>query len=270
MLARTGEGAALDGHAPDTADEIGPLAGDLPAGRTAFGRALAMTGDAQTSSSSPPAGPAANASGGGGSTAASAARTDASGGCVVGAPISSADAQAATATMGSFALTGARSATASQLDPDGTRYALVSRATVALPDVTVAGAAVHFFGPVALTVRAGGTPGSASARLGPVGRDPAAPLVEVDAAGQTVRYTAADVLDGGGRTVSLGGVTLVLGGAPHAWRGELTAPPLVSDDGRFASAAADVLSLRLPDGPRIDLGHIEAAAAVPAGGVRCG
>jgi hypothetical protein len=190
-------------------------------------------------------------------------------------PISSAEARTATPAAGPFALSDtARSRTESTLEPDGGRHALVSRALVAPPAVTVApdtpaAVTVRFLGPVELLVRAGGTPGSAAVELGPDGTDAAAPLVELRGAGRTLRYTAADVLQGGGQTVHVAGMTLVLGGAPRAWRGQPGSRPLAGADGTFASAAADLLSLRLPNGAHVELGHVEAAVAVPARGVDC-
>jgi len=273
VLARAGSAAALDGHPPDTADDLGALVADLPAARTAFGRAVALPGDAAATSSSPPAGPAAGQDTGRGMTATTTARTDPRGACVRGAPISSAEAHAATAAAGPFALAGARSRTESSLDAGISHWALVSRALAAPPEVSIAAGtasevAVRFLGPVTLLVRAGGTAGSAAAQLDPPG-DAAAPLVDVRAAGRTVRYTAADVLEGGGRTLRFGAVTVVLGGAPHAWRRDAGSPPLVGADGTFASAAADLLTVRIADAPALVLGHLEAAVAVPARGVRC-
>jgi hypothetical protein len=274
VLARSGSAAALDGHPLDTADELGTLVAGLPAGRTAFGRAIAMRGDAATTASSPPAGPAATQDAGRGWSATTTARTDAQGSCVHGAPISSAEARAAAASAGHFALTAGRSRTESLLDAAGERNALVSRAVVVPPEVSIApgtpaAVTVRFLGPVELLTRAGGTPGSAAVELGPQGADTAAPLVEVRAPGRSIRYTAADVLQGGGRTIRLGAVTIVLGGAPRAWRGDPGSRPLVGADGTFAAAAADLLTLRLGDGTGVALGHLEASVAVPARGVRC-
>ena len=191
-----------------------------------------------------------------------------------GAPISSAEARAAAASAGPFALTAGRSRTESLLDTLGDRHALVSRAVVAPPEVSLAPGTpsevtVRFLGPVELLARAGGTPGSAAVELGPAGKDTAAPLVELRAPGRTVRYTAADVLEGGGRTIRLGAATAVLGGAPRAWRGDPGSRPLIRADGTSASAAADLLTLRLGDGANVALGHLEASVAVPARGVRC-
>ena len=106
-------------------------------------------------------------------------------------------------------------------------------------------------------------------QLGPRGDDAGAPLVEVVTGTRTTRFTAADLFDGGGRTLHLGATTVLLGGAPHAWRSAVDAPPLVGGDGTFASAAADVLTVRADNGPAVVLGHLEVSAVVPPRGVLC-
>ena len=134
-LARSGSGVALDGKLLDVADELGSL---MPAadGRTAFGRALAASGGASSDAASPPAGPVTSSSGGGGSAATAAARTDASGACVRGEPVSSAEARSGATGDGPLRFGAARSRTESVLDPQGRRFALTTRALAEPPGFT--------------------------------------------------------------------------------------------------------------------------------------
>ena len=290
-IARSASGVALDGRAPDTSDELGSVVSDLPAGRTAFGRAVALEAGGQsdavaTSSSPPAAAPAAGESSSGsslgalpfalgGMQAASAANTDPAGSCVRGRPLSSADARGVasrdqgSATHRPSCSETARGRTETLLEKAGTggvRNALVSFAEVFPPDVTLAGVRIKFLGPVVLTVRAAGTHGSAAAELGTDGMDTSAPLVEISGTGNTTRLTAGEVL-GGGRTLKLGAASISFGGAPHA-RGNADAPPQVAEDGTSAGAATDVLSVQA-GGARVTIGHVEASVAVPPGGITC-
>jgi hypothetical protein len=267
ILARSAAGVALDGSPLDTRDELGQLVGGLPAGRTAFARAGAIDGGAPASvSSSPPA------AAGGTPDASTAARSLPGGACVLGKPIATASAEAGRAS----GLLGPSSSTAeTQLDSlTGTRYALVARTSVTPPSIAVAEGTplelgVRFLGPLELTVRAGGTPGSAAVELGAEGRDAGAPLVEIRFAGHTTRLSVADVLQGGGRTLHIGGMTLVFGGAARAYRGSSEQPPLIAREGTAAAAAADAVWLTLPGGGQVRVGHVEASVKVPRNGIAC-
>ena len=68
-----------------------------------------------------------------------------------------------------------------------------------------------------------------------------------------------------------GVIELVVGEDPRAIGGDATTNPAIAADGTSVAAAVDVVRLKLADGALGDVrvGHMEAKATVPAGGVTC-
>jgi hypothetical protein len=66
-------------------------------------------------------------------------------------------------------------------------------------------------------------------------------------------------------------IDLAIGEDPRAIGGDDTSKPTISADGTSVSAAVDVVRVRLLDGSLGDIrvGHMEAKASVPAGGITC-
>jgi uncharacterized repeat protein (TIGR01451 family) len=125
----------------------------------------------------------------------------------------------------------------------------------------------------ALRVTADGTTGSFF--YGPGSVSPETPVVRViDAAGKVTNVlTLQQLLDKDGLTVTIPGVAeIVIGEPPRALGGATGSAPSIS--GTLASAAVDVARVRLLEQGQnhvadVRIGHMEAAVAVPAGGIDC-
>lgn len=138
-------------------------------------------------------------------------------------------------------------------------------------------------GPWVLSAVAGGVPGSAFVHYGPAAASPQTPVLTVlNASGQIVaQVTAQQLLSGSGLDISVPGVAeIAVGEAPRAIGGAYGSAPSVSAAGTLASAAVDVARVTLLaqtnnagettlHAADIRIGHMEASAAVPAGGIGC-
>lgn len=90
--------------------------------------------------------------------------------------------------------------------------------------------------------------------------------------GNITELTLQQLLGNSGLVIPVPGVAEVaLGEAPRAIGGAAGTAPTVGSDGTVAAGAVDVARVRLLDGSVLDLriGHMEARAQVPAGGVEC-
>jgi len=137
---------------------------------------------------------------------------------------------------------------------------------------------IRVLGTWELKVAAGGVPGSAHVEYGPVPGSFNTNILEVDTlSGSTVQrqtFTFQQVFGQGGLTIPAGPlVTLNVGTPPHAIGGSGAA--VQAADGTSASGAVDVVSA-LVGSPSagvhvadLRIGHMEGAAAVPAGGISC-
>jgi hypothetical protein len=135
---------------------------------------------------------------------------------------------------------------------------------------------ITVLGPWHLRAVAGGVPGSAFIDYGPASPNATTPVVTIQGSGGTTlaSITAQQLFGPGGFSVNLPGIaTITIGTPAHAIGGSPTSAVVESADGTTASAAADILHVNLSlSGLTIAdlrLGHMEAAATVPAGGVLC-
>jgi hypothetical protein len=126
---------------------------------------------------------------------------------------------------------------------------------------------------------AGGVPGSASVHYGPKDVSPDTPVITVSLAGnEIVRITAQQLLGNGGLHIGpidlgIAKVELAVAEPPRAIGGAYGTGATESGDGTEASGAVDVvrvtaslLNLKVED---VRVGHMEARAKVPSGGIGC-
>ena len=142
---------------------------------------------------------------------------------------------------------------------------------------------IELLGEWVLRATASGTPGGAVVEYGPAGDPtPTTPVLRIITGGHVTELSLQQVLGNQGLALSLSPIVeLRLGESPRRPAGTTgavrVAPgPEQLPDGTRAAAAVDVLRLRvlgpLPGGLQVldvRLGHMEARAQVPAGGVSC-
>ncbi|HYH49122.1 MAG TPA: hypothetical protein VEG38_06205, partial [Acidimicrobiia bacterium] len=105
--------------------------------------------------------------------------------------------------------------------------------------------------------------------------DPGTPILRIDQKdGQDIALTLQDLQDDKGTDLGAPGVEeFIIGEDPRAIGGRADTRPIVT--GTLAAAAVDILRVRIPDDEQPDgvldvrVGHMEVAAAVPAGGISC-
>jgi hypothetical protein len=186
-------------------------------------------------------------------------------------------------------VTQSRSFTYLKPNPDGS-FGLVSETRQTIAPVTLfrgstAEITIELLGEWVLRATASGKRGGATIEYGPaVDGGPATPVLRLLGAGGVTELTLQQVLGTGGLRLSVSPLLDVAIGEdarPIAAPGrdvDPTRPPETSADGTRAAAAVDVVRVSLlqpapPGGPRaveLRLGHMEARAEVPAGGVGCG
>jgi len=132
----------------------------------------------------------------------------------------------------------------------------------------------EFLGEWVLRVIASGTAGTGTIFYGPGTTTPSTPIIRIiqPAASPPVTdvLTFQDVFGPTGVSVPIPGVAeLTIGEAPRAIGGAYKSAP--TNTGTTVSAAVDVVRLKLADGQLGDvrIGHMEAKATVPAGGITC-
>ncbi len=138
---------------------------------------------------------------------------------------------------------------------------------------------IKLLGEWVLRVVATGEPGGASVFYGPGEASPTTNVLELagDLIGDPVALTLQQLLGEEGLGVPIPGVLdLQLGENPRAIAApganpDTNSSPAIAADGRSASAAVDVLRIRLADGALADVraGHMEASVEVPEGGITC-
>jgi uncharacterized repeat protein (TIGR01451 family) len=135
----------------------------------------------------------------------------------------------------------------------------------------------EFLGEWVLRAVATGVPGSARVHYGPGDVSPETPVLRViqPDATETI-LTLQDLLSEEGVTVDASPlVSISLGEDPRAIGGDVDSTPEVAGDGTSASAAVDVVRVRLLSEPEtgeaseLRIGHMEVSATVPAGGIDC-
>ncbi|MGH8997802.1 MAG: hypothetical protein ACRDY7_00235 [Acidimicrobiia bacterium] len=112
-------------------------------------------------------------------------------------------------------------------------------------------------------------------RYGPLVEEPDTTVLRIHRKGEDdTTLTAQDILDGDGADLSTPGVEeFIVGEPPRGIGGPRFTPPLIT--ATRVSAAVDVLRVRIPDDDEPDgelevrVGHMEAALALPAGGLSC-
>jgi LPXTG-motif cell wall-anchored protein len=136
---------------------------------------------------------------------------------------------------------------------------------------------IRILGTWEFKAEAGGVPGSAYIQYGPVPGSYNTNILEVDQPGATPQYfTFQQVFGQGGLTIPADPlVHITIGTPPHAIGGADTSKPTINSDGTLASAAVDVANVEVDtqttNAPLMDirLGHMEAKAYAPAGGISC-
>ncbi len=160
-------------------------------------------------------------------------------------------------------------------DPIGLKFGLVSEVEMTIAPVTIADSiTIEALGKWVLRATAGGIPGSAHIHYGPAEVSPETPILRViqdnEILGQIVFQ---DLLGNEGLVVPIPGVAeIAIGEDPRAIGGDADSQPSVAANGTSASAAVDVVRVKLLDGALADIrvGHMEVAAQVPVGGIDCG
>lgn len=172
-----------------------------------------------------------------------------------------------------------RSRSLSYLRPNGDgTFALVSEVRQTIAPVSLLGgvATLELLGEWALRAIATGKPGGAKVEYAPVGAGPTTQVVRLTLLNAVpITLTLQDLLGPGGLNLSIPPLATIRVGTPARAIGG-AGPAQVAADGTAASAAVDVamvnllnlgiLNLNVAD---IRLGHMEAAAAVPPGGIVC-
>ncbi|MGH9024489.1 MAG: hypothetical protein ACRDV9_15580 [Acidimicrobiia bacterium] len=172
---------------------------------------------------------------------------------------------------------------------DDGSFTLVSEARAILAPVTVfpgtpGEVTVELLGEVVLRAEAGGDDGEASVSFAPAGDpSPTTPILRLVQGGAATQLTVEQVFGEEGLTLDAGPlVTLSVAGhprriAPPGAAVQTAEEPELATDGTSAAGAADLLRLTIvepapADTPRVldvRIGHLEARAAVPIGGVHC-
>lgn len=149
-------------------------------------------------------------------------------------------------------------------------------APVTLFDGTPNELTVELLGEWVLQVVAGGLPGTGYVHYGPGEASPETPVVRLlDSSGVTKILNLQDLVTDDGLVIDIPGVAeIAIGEAPRAIGGAAGSQPVVSSSGTTTAAAVDVVRVRALPGAPVQLtdlrvGHMEARAQVPAGGVTC-
>jgi hypothetical protein len=160
--------------------------------------------------------------------------------------------------------------------PAGLRFGLSSEVRMNIAPVTLMDGALtlNFLGEWVLRATAGGIPGTSHIHYGPGDVSPQTPILQIIQDGEiTDVISFQDILGDGGLPIIIPGVLeLVIGEDPRAIGGDDTTEPSVAANGTSASAALDVVRVKVLDGEALDLrfGHMEVATQVPVGGIDCG
>jgi hypothetical protein len=173
-----------------------------------------------------------------------------------------------------------RSVTYLRPNGDGT-FAVVSETRQTIAPVALLGGAVtlELLGEWALRAIATGKPNGSFVEYAPVGAGPTTPVLILTVGGSPIPITTQQLFGPGGLNLAslLGPLAAVLNitvGTPARALGG-TGTPALAANGTSASAASDVITisvLTIPGvitGADIRIGHMEAAAVAPEGGVIC-
>lgn len=199
--------------------------------------------------------------------------------CVAGRPLGYGSGQAADVVLPVAAADVARSDATTELQPaeDGT-FTVVAEtrqapAVVQVLPGTPDAVTIELLGETVLRARATGLPGGAGLDYAPAGGDPSSPFLRITRAGEVTELTTQEVFGAEGLAIPLSPLVEARIGVPAGGPGG--GSPVVTDDGTAAAGVVDIVRLSIfpndPGGGSLDLriGHLEAAVAVPPGGVRC-
>jgi uncharacterized repeat protein (TIGR01451 family) len=133
---------------------------------------------------------------------------------------------------------------------------------------------VTVLAPWHLRAVAGGVPGSAFMDFGPNTPNADAPALTIEAGLTKTQITLNQLLGPNGFTLTVPGLaTITIATKVHAIGGSPTSDAVVDPNGTTASGAADIVHINLSLGALtiadFRLGHMEASATVPAGGILC-
>lgn len=133
---------------------------------------------------------------------------------------------------------------------------------------------IEVLGEWVLRAVATGMSGGAWVHFGPGDASPETPVLRVIRGGEVQNILRVqDVLGDAGRQIVIPGLgEIAVGEDARAIGGEFASEPGVKGDGTAASAAADIVRVRLlSDSGVADvrIGHLEAAVTVPSGGIAC-
>ena len=128
---------------------------------------------------------------------------------------------------------------------------------------------VEVLGEWALTVVATGIPGQAWVHYGPAATENSTPVLSIG--GQVITLQQITGQAGVAIDPIPGVVSVAIGEDPRAIGGLASTTPVQAADGTSVAAAVDVVRIQLaePQGLDIRIGHMEARAAVPPGGIVC-
>ncbi|HEY4937411.1 MAG TPA: hypothetical protein VIJ69_00155 [Actinomycetota bacterium] len=166
-----------------------------------------------------------------------------------------------------------------QTDPSGatvgggTGVGLMSENVQTYAPIALLGGAVTItvVGPIHLRAVATGIPGQAYMQYGPPdgtpGTTPILTIATPATAAAPVVITAQQLLGNQGLTIPLGVINITVATPPHALGG--TGAPVAAADGTSVSGEVDLVSVTAPNLADVRVGHMEASATVPAGGILC-
>ena len=157
---------------------------------------------------------------------------------------------------------------------NGGGVGLMSETTGTVAPVGLLGNAVTLtvLGPWHLRAIATGIPGQAYVQYGPdfpSGTPGTTPVVRLQVGVAETDITAQQLVGSAGLNLNLGIAQVTLATQPHALGGSTTSAPVAAGDGTSVSAEVDILKVAVTGLADIRLGHMEASATVPSGGILC-
>lgn len=182
------------------------------------------------------------------------------------------------ATVGSISRTRFVAQTNASGSPLGDNVGLMSETRMTILPLTFFGGTesavtIEVLGEWVLRAVATGLGGGAWVHYGPADASPETPVLRIIRGDETDVLLLQDILGDAGRQIVVPGLgEIVIGEDARAIGGDYASEPQVAGDGTSASAAVDVVRIRLMTESGVSdlrVGHMEAAAAVPAGGITC-
>jgi hypothetical protein len=157
----------------------------------------------------------------------------------------------------------------------GTGVGLMSENVQTYAPIGLLGGAVTItvVGPIRLAAVATGVPGQAYMQYGPPAGTPGTTPILTIATPATqatpVVITAQQLLGGQGIDIPLGLIHITVATPPHALGGSTSSAPVAAADGTSVSGEVDLAMVNAPGLADVRVGHMEASATVPQGGVLC-